>query len=330
MSVQEKIGGVGIVAVATIVLGLASPTVAQQLEDEFVRTLEVTGQVDLEVSTGAGSISVRTGADGSVRVEGRIRARDSSRYTTAELQRRIDAIVGNPPVEQQGNAVRVGDLDEDARCGLRISYELVVPEATSLRSQSGSGSQTIDDLAGPVEAAAGSGSLTIGRIGGRVTAHAGSGSIQVDAARGALEVSTGSGSIRASEVDGGIESSSGSGSVELEQIGAGDVSVRTGSGSIRVRGVDGALEVRTGSGSIVADGGMGGDWRLESSSGGIRVALPDNAAFELDARTSSGRINSRYPITVVGSRSGRQLRGEVGGGGQLLELRTTSGAIRIE
>ena len=315
---------------AAMVAGVAltATASAQDLDGQFARTLQVAGEVDLEVRSGAGRITVRAGDDGTVQVDARIRARESSRYSSAELEARIRAIEANPPITQQGNAIQVGDLDEDARRGLRISYEITVPSAIRLRSWSGSGSQTVDDLAGPVEVSAGSGSLTIGRIDGRVVARAGSGSIRVDGARGELDASTGSGSIRASDVEGDIEASSGS--VDLEQVGPGDARIQTGSGSVRIRGIDGGLQIRTGSGSISADGTMQSDWRLASSSGGITVELPPNAGFELDVKTRSGRIESRYPVTIVGSLSGRELHGQVGEGGPRLELRTTSGRIRIE
>jgi DUF4097 and DUF4098 domain-containing protein YvlB len=289
--------------------------------------LEVSGPVDLEVSSGSGSITVTTGASDVVRVMGKIRARSGGGFSAEEKVRRLEE---NPPIDQRGNVIRIGKIyDYDLRDNVSISYELTVPVETSLDSNTGSGSQRIGDIRGPVEASSGSGSLSLGNIGGSVEASAGSGSIEVDSVGGALDVSTGSGRIRAGGVAGAIESSSGSGSVEIEQTAPGDVEIETGSGSVRVSGVRGALRVKTGSGSIRASGEPTGDWRLRASSGTVTLQVPEDVGFELDAHTSSGSIESDHPITLVGRLSKRELRGTVRGGGPLVEVSTSSGSVRI-
>ncbi len=315
-------------AVAAILL----PWMAVAAEEgSFDRTLSVTGPVQLEVRTGSGSVEVTTGASGSVEVHGVIRARSGFFFATdaAEKVRRIE---DNPPVEQQGNVIRVGRRAieyESLYEGVSISYRIVVPPETALVSKRGSGSQTLGDLKGPVEATTGSGSLTIGSIGGDVMARAGSGSIRIDGVGGSLEVKTGSGSIDARAVRGAITASAGSGWIELEQAGEGDVAVHSGSGGVRVRGVRGGLSVSTSSGSIRAQGEIVRDWSLEASSGGITVELPPEASFELDASTGSGNIDSERPLTVTGRISRQALRGAVGSGGPRLEIETSSGSILI-
>ena len=76
-------------------------------------------------------------------------------------------------------------------------------------------------------------------------------------------------------------------------------------------------------------GEMVRDWRLEASSGGITVELPPEAAFELDASTGSGSIDSERPVSVTGRISRKSLRGAVGTGGPRLEIETSSGSIVI-
>ena len=300
-------------------------------EGSFDRTLSVTGPVQLDVGTGSGSIEVTAGASGSVEVHGVIRA-SSGFFSGSNAAEKIRRIEENPPIEQQGNVIRVGrrtSEDESLYEGVSISYRIVAPSETSLVSKSGSGSQTLSDLKGPVEATAGSGSLTIGTIGGDVVARAGSGSIRVEGAGGSLLVKTGSGSINARAVQGAITASAGSGRIELEQTGEGDVSVHSGSGGVRVRGVRGGLSITTSSGAIRAQGEMVRDWTLEASSGGILVELPPEASFELDAHTGSGSIESELPLTVTGRMSRRSLRGAAGSGGPRLEVETSSGSIVI-
>ena len=53
-----------------------STTAAAYAEGSFERTLQVTGPVDLDVSTGSGSIQIRTGGANQVQVTGHIKTRD--------------------------------------------------------------------------------------------------------------------------------------------------------------------------------------------------------------------------------------------------------------
>ncbi|GEM_PF-94362 len=300
-------------------------------EGRFERTLSVSGAVDLEVKTNWGNITVRTGDSSRVQVVGIVKVR---RFSTSEAQSLVKQIEANPPIKQTGSTIVVGFdstwEDHETRNRVGISYELVVPAATRLRAGTGSGSATIDGVAGPLDASTGSGSISLTSIGGEARAHTGSGSITINGVKGQLRASTGSGSIRGTGVAGGIIASTGSGEIEVQQVSAGNVEVSTGSGSIELSGVKGAVRARTGSGSIRAQGEPTGAWSLRSSSGGIVVRLPANQAFELDASTSSGSIHTDHPITVMGTIGRRALRGKVRGGGPLLDLNTSSGSIRIE
>lgn len=324
--------------VALAVLALATMAAApafagderETAEGSFERTLNVSGAVDLNVRSSSGSINVTTGSGSQVRVVGKIKVR---RDRLSEAEAIVKEIESNPPIEQSGNTIRIGHTEErerEWRRNVTISYELVVPKTTRLTAGTGSGSVSVTDIDGPLDASTGSGSITAGNIGADVNASTGSGSIQIGSAKGTFTASTGSGSIRGTGVAGAINASTGSGSVYLEQVAAGDVKVGTGSGGIEVRGVKGRLRVRTGSGTIRADGVPTGDWSLHTSSGSIRVRLPAEAAFNLEAETSSGRINSAHPVTVMGTLSPRKMRGTVRGGGFLLDLSTSSGSINID
>lgn len=309
-------------------VGLARDTAA---EGTFERTLQVSGAVDLEVTTGSGHITVRSGDPGSVRVAGTIRAHTGWRTNQQEAEEKVRRLQAHPPIEQNANVIHIGRIeDEDLRRNVSISYELVVPVDTRLRSETGSGSQTLSGIRGPLEATTGSGSLKISNIGSEVRASTGSGGIELDGVQGSVNASTGSGHIRGARIAGGFTGHTGSGGVEIEQTAPGNSEIETGSGSVEVRGVRGSLRVRTGSGSITAEGEPSGEWRLHTGSGSVTVRLPQQAAFDLYARTSSGRIHTNHPITVEGTLSPRQVRGEVRGGGFVLDVSTSSGSIRID
>lgn len=294
---------------------------AVEKEGSFDRALDVAGAVELEVVSGSGSITIRAGASDKVRVHGEIRSRDDGKVRLLEE---------NPPIEQNGNVIRIGFIeDRDLRRGVSISYEIDVPAETKLVSRTGSGSQSIGNIHGPLVAKTGSGSLEIGTIGDDVEASSGSGRISIDRVEGSLSVHTGSGSIRARAVAGPIAANSGSGSVQIDQTAPGAAEVHTGSGDIRLTGIRSGLEVRTGSGDLDVVGEIAGDWTLRAASGDITLTLPAEAAFDLDAETSSGDIDTDHPVLIRGRVHRKTLRGAVRGGGPLLAIHTSSGDIRI-
>jgi hypothetical protein len=324
------------VARTSLCLALAlCPAVAsaQRAEGSFQRTLKLTGQADVDVVSGAGRIEVRQGSSGRVEVTGEIRSNDWGWTRRGRLspEERVKRLEANPPVQQNGNIVRIGRIDDQELSeGVSISYTVLVPSDTALRTRTGSGSQNIEGVRGrEVRSSTGSGSIVMRDVGGDVSASAGSGSISVDRVEGGLSANTGSGSIQATGIGGGILAKTGSGGIDVVQAGSGDVEVASSSGTVRVRGVRGALRASTTSGGLNIEGEPRGDWRLSSSSGAVRVDVPDSTGFELDADTGSGRIDVAMPVTVVGSLGRHTMRGTVHGGGPRLYVHTSSGGIHI-
>jgi DUF4097 and DUF4098 domain-containing protein YvlB len=294
------------------VLALAgSYALAQQVDGSFTRQLDVSTPLELEVATGSGSITVNEGAASRAEVIGRITIHRNFSRSSAEAEALVRRFETEPPVELEGNRLRVGYVDDDQyRRNVSMSYEITVPADTRVSARSGSGALNVSGVQGPINVSTGSGGIALADVGGSVTARTGSGSIEARAVAGSFEAHTSSGS------------------VSVEQSAAGDVVVSTGSGSAEVSDVEGALRVRTG--SVRVDGTQRGAWELQTGSGGIVVRLPDDAAFDLDAHAGSGEVHTEHPVAVVGRVTRGRLAGEVRGGGPLLQARTGSGGIRIE
>ncbi len=311
---------------------VGSAQAQSQVDGRFEKTLKVSGAADVSVGTGSGSITVRPGSDGAVHVVGLIHV--SERWRRGDVMSRVHEIEQHPPIEQEGSRVRIGDRDnhdDDHRFdGISISYEVTVPAATTLTASSGSGSQEIGALTGPVHASSGSGSLHIGATGGAVRVGTGSGSITVDGAKDRVDANTGSGAITLRQIAGAAKASSGSGSIELEQTAKGSAELSTASGEINARGVNGGLSAETASGSIHVSGKPETNWTLSSVSGTVYINMPTGAGFTLEAHTLSGSIDVDQPVTVSSMHGRRkEIHGAVNGGGPTLSVHTTSGSIHI-
>jgi len=310
-----------------VLICLPALPAAAAAEGSFQRALQVTGPVHLDLTTGSGDVEVRTGNSNQVRVTGHIRA---SEWFGGNVEEKIKRLEANPPIQQSGNDIRIGHIDDpELRHNISISYEVVVPAETDLRMQSGSGDQKVEGIRGPLEVNSGSGGLKISSIGDRVHAETGSGDIDIERVKGNVHAKTGSGSIDASDIAGAFEANSGSGHITLQQTAPGSVRVDTGSGGMELHGVEGSLEAKAGSGTIQAEGSPTGAWTVHTGSGEVNLKLPSNAAFDLDAHTSSGSISIEQPHSVQGSIGRKEVRGRVGGGGVPVEVETGSGDIQI-
>jgi hypothetical protein len=297
----------------------------------FERTLQVSGQVDLDVTSGSGNITVRTGGSGTVSVSAKIRASNSWLFGSSDAEERISRIEKNPPVEQHGNTIRIGRFeDRELARNISIDYELTVPAQTRLTSQTGSGDQAIGGVQLPLNARTGSGNITVDDVAGDARISSGSGELRINNIKGGLHAETGSGNIRGEGIGGEIVATAGSGDVEVHQVAAGDIKVETGSGNVKLRGIKGGLRASTGSGDIQAEGEATHDWRLGAGSGNITLRLPAQASFDLDARTSSGTLRLNRPVTTQGTISKSHVQGKVGGGGVILDVHTGSGDIALD
>ncbi len=101
-------------ASAAVAIGAASAR--GPAKGTFERILAVSGPADITVTAGSGSIVMRPGDRSTVRVLGKIELWEEDERDAHERVSRIEA---NPPIEQDGGSVRIGDIrDETLRRGV--------------------------------------------------------------------------------------------------------------------------------------------------------------------------------------------------------------------
>jgi hypothetical protein len=283
------------VLAATIALSLAAATTALAADSNFDRTLTVGNSPNLAVSTGSGYIHLHPGSDSQVHIAAHVHSSHGWMGGGSDADSRIQEIVNNPPIVQNGNDITIGEHhNNDLYRNISIDYDITLPHASAISAVTGSGDIEIQD------------------VGANIKAQSGSGTVRAHGIKGPATLGTGSGDI------------------ELEQTGPGDVKAETGSGSIRLHGLSGALKAGTGSGDIEAEGQPTTDWKLSTGSGSIRLGVGSNARFNLDADTGSGSINVAQPITMQGSLNRHHVTGVVNGGGPTIRANTGSGDIQIK
>ena len=144
-----------------------------------------------------------------------------------------------------------------------------------------------------------------------------------------LSAHTSNGAITAEGVAGDVNARTSNGPIRVD--GARYADVRTSNGPITLR-TNGEATASTSNGAITAHvGRLEGDTplRFTTSNGPINLTPPAGANVSLDARTSNGRIQSDFPVTVSGTMQRNRMTGTIGAGGRPLEVRTSNGSIRL-
>jgi lia operon protein LiaG len=193
------------------------------------------------------------------------------------------------------------------------------------------------------------GSVTVTNVEGDLTLDTHDAEVMASGVKGGLRIDVGSGSVRASQIEGDLSVDTGSGSVEVSRVrgrslsidtGSGDVtgsdletgelSVDTGSGSIRLTGVvSPELSLDTGSGGVTAELRRDvASLRVETGSGDIAIRAPASLGAEVEIETSSGDIETDFPLQIT--RHGRDhMVGTIGDGKGTIAIETGSGGIRL-
>lgn len=273
-----------------LAVGAAGICMAQ--EGSFDRSLSVSGNVDLDVVTDSGGIQVSAGTSATVRVHAILKAQHGW-FESGDTEARIRELERNPPVEQNGNRIRVGYVSRrELLRGISMRFEIETPRETQLRARADSGGIRVEGIHGPADCHTDSGGIEVRDIGGEVRASADSGGIRIENIKGAAYARVDSGGIEANDIAGSIEAETDSGGIHLSQSSAAPI-------------------------------------RAKADSGGVTVRLASNAGYDINVEAESGHI-SVPEITTHGDISHHHVEGRVRGGGPTVNIRVDSGNVSID
>ena len=307
----------------------AAPSSAFAQRFGFERTIQTSGPTRLDVSTDRGKIEVVSGRPGRLVIEGTatVRLGWNVPANAVDLAKRVAAA---PPIEHADQTVRLRiPSDPDAQRAVIVSYRVEVPPGTEVRTRTDSGATTVRGVDGTVDVRTQSSFIDVADISGATQLFTGSGAVRAHGISGPLSVTTQSSGITLSGLRSSLKVRTQSGAVNADLTGTGDVEVETGSSAINVNGAGGGLAVRTQSGRVTVQGAPTRDWRATTGSSEVHFDLARTAGFTLDAVSQSSNVEFTG-ADVTGTVSKRAVRGDVGGGGPTVMVRTGNGAIRIQ
>jgi len=306
---------------------------------KFEKTVELSHPLQdggtLAVSTASGSIDVSGQTVNRAEITAKISTRAGTEEEAEELAEQVVIRLEGSDTDLE---IKTERPKRQRRQSISISYEIVVPNRTTVKCSSASGSLRLKDLIGDIDAHTSSGSVSGTRIEGPARLSSASGSIRgQDIKAGDIDFSTASGGVHLTDGReiGRCRMYTASGSVTATNVQAQTMDLHSGSGRVTAENVTcSRLKANSGSGSVAVAFSETSPSEVvvdaRSGSGSINVVTPPNFAGRVDLSTSSGSVNLDLPVTVTGRLSRKHISGTVGQGAGHLTAQTSSGSIRVK
>ncbi len=256
-------------SVACVEVSAGPPNYFETVEKQF----SVSGRPTIDVSTFDGKVEVSTWDRPEVRV-----------IVEKEAAEKSDMNDMSVDITQQGDAVRVR-IDSHRERGIYLEFgtrrahvTVTTPKNSIVRSSTGDGPISVQDVSGDISARTGDGPIRFERLTGTVSARTGDGSIVIDGAIAKLDAQSGDGPVRLrlTEVlpidNWSVRTGDGSVTLDLPASVNADLDATTGDGRVNVSGlsIDSGEEKhrRSVRGRIGAGGGI---ISLRSGDGSITI-----------------------------------------------------------
>ncbi|MFC2166356.1 DUF4097 domain-containing protein [Acidobacteriota bacterium] len=315
MKMKKSMVSMGMLFALLMMFGV-NPVIAQnkvKFEEKFEKTLDLVKNGKVIIGNLSGNIEVKTWNKAQVQIDALKVSRETTQAKAKENMGLVKIVI-----TEENSTLRIKtEYPEKKKKGLSVSidYTLMIPSEASINASTVSGNVTCEDISGDLKAETVSGNVSA--TGAKKGAHCAttSGTVEVDNVIGDVKLHSVSGNVIANAIKGNVKADTVSGSVMLTNItGSDEIEASTISGKVKYEG----------------DFDSSGYYHLKTHSGRVEFIVPSNAAFDLEARTFSGSINSDFDITVRGKISKKSLSGSVNGGGAEVELNTFSGNVYIK
>jgi hypothetical protein len=281
--------------------------------DEFEINLSIPSEMNLDISTGGGNISVKGDLKGTV---------DAS---TGGGNISTGNIFGKTELSTAGGNISVGDVSGDADL-----------------STTG-GDITAGTINGKAELSTAGGNITVTTVNKLAELSTAGGNITIDKVGGKIDASTAGGNVTVGEVYGSADLSTAGGNINLDSAG-GEVEASTAAGNINLENIKGAVDASTAAGNIYAELYAESNMQSELSSavGNVTLKIPGNAKVTIIASLSINvwgssddaldHIKSDFPETTVNKKGDKrqiEVIYQLNGGGPKIELNAAMGEIEI-
>jgi hypothetical protein len=264
-----------------------------QDSDDFYLEISIPTHLSLEISSGAGNISVNGNVSGKVVI-----STGGGNINLKDVGDKLSVATG-------GGNVSVGNTNGESEIS------------------TGGGNINIGDVKNKAEVTTGGGNISIGNIGGSGEVSTAGGNISVGKVAGSVELSTAGGNISLDGASGKVETNTAGGNINLNNI-SGSVEANTAGGNIYAEfsaPINSNSEFNTASGDI--------NIKIPADSK-VYITATVYAGKKISDADSDKLIKSDFEeATINFDKSNLIKKFVLNGGGSNIELNTASGKIKI-
>lgn len=318
--VTNRIKKIGVFLICALFVAVYLPLrglAGEKFEEKFEKTEALAKDGKVFLSNVSGDIEVRTWPQEQVKI-------DATKVTEASSPEKAkeDAAQVTIEVTKVGNVLRIETKYPEHLGGLfhkslkvSVNYVLWIPDKASAEIKDVSGDIIVEGVGGPLTAKSVSGDVDVRKAAMGADCDAVSGDLRLSDVAGDVNLKTVSGTITATRIKGSIEAETVSGDIDLSEV----------SDAMVVKG-------KVLSGNLTYEGKINpqGRYNLNSHSGNVVMTIPSDSAFEFEASSFSGNIESDFPIEVSGKISRKEIHGVVNKGGASIKLATFSGDVHLK
>lgn len=333
--------------------------------DLNVKPLPVPPDSRVVIQNALGDISVRSGEDSQIHVDGKKNIKAWSETDAEHIASAVAVEIAKNGDAYEVHAVNAGRGDSR----VRLDLDIATPKNTSLTIRNERGDVFASDMNKPLVITNTRGNVEARDTAGDVTVATGKGNVQVSDTKGSVKISGHGGEINVSSATGGLTiDGEFFGPIRADKIAKGvrfvsqrtDLTItqlnghlETGSGSLEIADTAGNLTLRTNSYDISIEN-SGGKLKVENRNGNIEVrfsqppkedvditnssapitlSIPESSSFEIGADCHSCDIDSEFSADSLKQTSNggdSHLEGKYGNGrGPKIILKTSYGSISI-
>ena len=332
--------------------------------DLNVRPQPVPADSRITVRNGRGEVSVRSGDDSQIHVDGK---KNISAWNETDAEQIASAISFEIAKNGDGYEVRPANSAGDSRA--RVDLDISVPRSAGVTIRNERGDVSVSDMSKPVVVNTTRGDVDVHNTAGDVTIDTGKGDVKVSDTKGNVKISGHGGEINVSSATGGLtidgeffgpiradkitkgvrfvsqrtdltltqltgHLETGSGNLEIADA-PGNLTLRTNSYDISIENAGGKLKVDNRNGNVEVRFSVPPkeDIEITNSSSPITLSLPESSSFDIVADCHSCDIDSEFSsdsLKQTSSSGDSHLEGRYGKGrGPKITLKTSYGSISI-
>jgi hypothetical protein len=273
-------------------------------------SFDTAGGGELVVNVADADVDLRTGSGGKVEIRVFLASRDLSAAKGRFEKMNFDARSSGGKVTLRADNVP-SKWREWRDIGFQLRAEIFIPEQFDV-------DVTTDD-----------GDIAVQRLAGRLRVRTADGDIALDRVSGAETVlMTSDGDIAATEIRSStVEIKTSDGDISIADLDGEELDLRTSDGDITIERASGPLSASTSDGDIQVGFDCFDRTSLTTGDGDVAISAGAGLAAELDLRASEVVFHS---ADFSGSKSRREVLGQLNGGGPVLQVSSRDGTVVLE